>query len=194
MTWHWQRSYWVLHNGLLWGFNGSFLGARLRLVLPILGAKLGKTPPSSRAHPFSFTVTINPYFMEDELLATTEFARSICRKLVACGRPHASVCFGGPGPGKLGSVPAQRHIRWLAGSTVPRGAGCVDANLERDGVQGVQNVPSYCRQGCARAFGGRARRQCSSLGRTRAFHGDTTVVKRGLIGCICQTPFPTVVP
>ena len=83
MTWHWQRSYWVLHNGLLWGFNGSFLGARLRLVLPILGAKLGKTPPSSRAHPFSFTVTINPYFMEDELLATTEFAAPSLAERVA---------------------------------------------------------------------------------------------------------------
>jgi len=73
----------VLHNGLLWGFNGSFLGARLRLVLPILGAKLGKTPPSSRAHPFSFTVTINPYFMEDELLATTEFAAPSLAERVA---------------------------------------------------------------------------------------------------------------
>lgn len=74
MTWHWQRSYWVLHDGLLWGFDASHLGARVRVVLPILGAKMGKTLPSSRAHPFSFTVTINPFFVEDELLATTEFA------------------------------------------------------------------------------------------------------------------------
>ena len=56
------------------GFSGSSLGSSLRIVLPVLGAKLGKTQPSSRSHPFPFTVTINPFFMQSELLGTTELA------------------------------------------------------------------------------------------------------------------------
>ena len=72
MTWHWKRSYWVVNNGLLWGFDASHLAAHARVVLPILGAKLVKTAPSSRVHPYSFTVTINPHFMSNQLLGTTE--------------------------------------------------------------------------------------------------------------------------
>ena len=72
MTWHWKRSYWVVHNGLLWGFDAPDLAAHVKVVLPILGAKLVKTAPSSRVHPYSFTVTINPHFMSDQLLGTTE--------------------------------------------------------------------------------------------------------------------------
>lgn len=70
MTWYWKREYWVrppptrpartsarehakrrapqvLHEGLLWGFNGSSLYARVQLVLPILGA----TPLSNGVRP-----------------------------------------------------------------------------------------------------------------------------------------------
>ena len=74
MTWHWQRSYWVVNSGLLWCFNASHLGARASVVLPILGARLSKTPPSSRVHPYSFTVSVNPHFMADEKLGSTELA------------------------------------------------------------------------------------------------------------------------
>lgn len=74
LTFLWQKHYWVLHDGLLFGFSGSSLSAPLRTVLPVRGAKMAKTPPSHRKHPFSFEVRINPFFMEDELLATTELA------------------------------------------------------------------------------------------------------------------------
>lgn len=74
LTFRWQKHYWVLHDGLLYAFSGSSLAAPLRTVLPVRGAKLAKTAPSHRNHPFSFEVTINPFFMEDELLATTELA------------------------------------------------------------------------------------------------------------------------
>ena len=74
LTFRWQKHYWVLHDGLLFGFSGSSLAALLRTVLPVRGCKMAKTPPSHRNHPFSFEVTINPFFAEDDLLATIELA------------------------------------------------------------------------------------------------------------------------
>ena len=91
MTWHWKRSYWVVHNGLLWGFDAPDLAAHVKVVLPILGAKLVKTAPSSRVHPYSFTVTINPHFMSNQLLGTTELVR-MCTSCTYISTLLATAC------------------------------------------------------------------------------------------------------
>ena len=72
--WHWTRAYYVLTNNILYVFPTNASSARVKIALPILGALVRALAPSSKHHPFVFELSVNPYFMERDVLSLFELS------------------------------------------------------------------------------------------------------------------------